>query len=573
MEDRFVYSACMGTGCHEHCFHKTYVRDGKILRTEQATLGPPEGGRYGICQKGIEYAKFPYLPARLLHPLKRVGKRGEGKFEQISWDQAMAEIGAKLRSIRDQYGPESVIVNTFACGYPANWTTLHFVLQQRFIHTFGASAQKMEMIDEGFYYATQLDLGRAWPYGQYDPRLLANTRYLLIWGSNPIGATRAAATTRNMLDAQERGASLVNIGLTYDSTAAKSDLFVPVKGGTDAALALAMNHMLIEENLYDRDYVLNHTVAPFLIRDDNGKFLRESDITSSGNPKNYVFWDKSKSEARAIAAEPHDAGISGADLFAAVTVSGISCKTAFLKLRDHLADWTPEHQEQITGVKAEMARQLTHEYVANKPATIWLNLGLRYYNAREAHRAIHLLSALSGNLGLKNGKLALIAWNDGWPVRMNDGPVLFPDGPDKAKGTWEPTFDFLESFRRPGGTKYKALINAMGNPLHAMPNRKMWVEEILPKLDLIVSYEVRVTDTALFADYVLPDTTTLERMELLLPVGNWAVLQEPAIEPLGEAKPTADFWRDLAEKSAWKSISTRRRRSGLSFVSSPPTPP
>ena len=77
--EKFVYTACMGTGCHEGCCLKTFVDDGKIVRTEQAILGPPEGLRYGICQKGIEYAKFPYLPPRLLYPLKGVGERGEGK--------------------------------------------------------------------------------------------------------------------------------------------------------------------------------------------------------------------------------------------------------------------------------------------------------------------------------------------------------------------------------------------------------------------------------------------------------------------------------------------------------------
>jgi len=113
VEEEFVYTACMGTGCHEGCFLKTFVENGKVARTEQGILGPPEGLRYGICQKGIEYARFPYLPTRLLHPLKRVGERGEGKFREISWDQAMQEIGAKLRGIRDKYGSESVVVNTF----------------------------------------------------------------------------------------------------------------------------------------------------------------------------------------------------------------------------------------------------------------------------------------------------------------------------------------------------------------------------------------------------------------------------------------------------------------------------
>ncbi|MDP2916487.1 MAG: molybdopterin-dependent oxidoreductase [Dehalococcoidia bacterium] len=547
-EEKFVYTACMGNGCHEHCFLKTYVKDGKIVRTEQAVLGPPEGLRYGICQKGIEYARFPYLPTRLLYPLKRVGKRGEGKFERISWEQAMDEIGAKLREIRDKYGPEAVLVNTFACGYPANWTALHMVLTRRFVHTFGATASTLETVDRGFWFSTQFDMGAGWRYSNYDPRLLVGARYIFIWGSNPIGATRATGSTRFLLDAQEQGAKMVTIGLVYDSTAAKSDQFVPIKGGTDAALAMAMNRILIEEDLYDHDYVTNHTVAPLLVREDNGRLLRESDIIAGGDPKKYVFWNLTPAEARTIAARTHDFGTSAPDLFASPVINGIPCKTAFLKLKEHLAEWTPERQETLTGVPAQTVRQLTYDFVKNKPAAIWLNLGLRYYNAREAHRAIQLLSALSGNLGLKHGKLALIAWCDGWPVRMNDGPVSYPDGPENAKGDRPPVTDVLESFRKPGESKYKALLNVMGNPVHSAPGRQLWTEELIPRLDLIVDYEVRVTDTAVWADYVLPDTTTFERSELLVPLGDWAVLQEPAIEPLGEVKSPADFWRMLAKQ-------------------------
>lgn len=541
-EEKFVYTACMGAGCHEQCFLKTIVKDGKVVRTERADLGPPEGYRFGICQKGIEYARFPYLPARLLHPMKRVGERGEEKFQEISWEQAMNEIGAKLRDIRDKYGPDSVVVNTFCCGYPANYSALHMALISRFIHTFGATATEMETIDSADFFASEIDFGSSWCYSRYDMRVLASAKYIVIWGSNPLGATRAVATTRNMLDAQEHGAKLVNIGLRYDSTAAKSDQFVPIKGGTDAALALAMNRMMIDEDLYDHDYVTNYTVAPLLVREDNGKFLRESDIKAGGDPGKYVFWNKLPAEARAIAPGRNDLSDSAPELLLELTVNGILCKTAFLKLREHLAEWTPESQVELTGVPAAMVRQLVHDFVANKPAIIFTNLGLRYYNAREAHRAIQLFSALNGTQGMAVGM-----GGGGWPSQLNDGPILCPDGIENVKGVRPSVTNFLESFKASGEPKYRALLNVVGNPVQAAPGRKMWTDVVFPKLDLIVNYEVRMTDTALFCDYVLPDTTSFERMELL-GQSNWVILQEPAIEPMGEVKPPADFWRDLANQ-------------------------
>jgi anaerobic selenocysteine-containing dehydrogenase len=541
-DENFVYTACNGTGCHEQCFLKTFVKDGKIVRTEQGVLGPPEGVRYGICQKGIENGKFPYLKSRLLHPLKRVGKRGEGRFEEISWNQAMNEIGAKLREIRDKYGPGSVAVNTFYCGYPANWAALHVNLTYRFIHTFGATCFEQEAVDSGSFFAAKVDFGSSMRYGRYDVRLIANARHILIWGSNPLGTTRATSTTRNILDAQEHGAKIVNIGLTYDSTAAKADQFIPVKGGTDVALALAMNRVLIEEGLCNYDYLTNYTVAPFLVRDDNGKFLREADIIAGGDPARYVYWNKEPAEARSIGANNLTFKDSAPDLLAQVSVKGIRCKTAFLKLRHHLAEWTPEHQETITGVPAGTVLQLAREYAANKPALTFLNYGMRYRNAREAHRAVQLLSALTGS------KVALSQiGGGGHTVRLNTLPVTCPDGIDKVKGNRPTTYDFFESFRVPGEPKYRALLNVMGNPVHAQPGRKMWTDEVFPKLDLIIDYDIRMTDTALFADYVLPDTCTFERMELL-PQAGWMILQEPAIKPIGEVKPPSDFWRELAKQ-------------------------
>jgi len=109
-QERITYTPCQGWGCHEHCILTTYTEDGKVKRTERTILKGPFAQRYQICPKGIEAAKAPYIPGRLLHPLKRVGKRGEGKFKEISWEQAMDEIGEKLNQIKDKYGSRSILV-------------------------------------------------------------------------------------------------------------------------------------------------------------------------------------------------------------------------------------------------------------------------------------------------------------------------------------------------------------------------------------------------------------------------------------------------------------------------------
>ena len=145
-EKKVTYNYCMGTGCHEICVLTTNVEDGRIVNT-QRTVCPSTGKPINeICQKGIVYSQFPEHPTRLKYPLKRVGERGEGKFEQISWDQALDEISDKLAKIRDEMGPEAVLINNFASSYPGVFTALAMPLIWRFVHVFGASLDRKSVV-------------------------------------------------------------------------------------------------------------------------------------------------------------------------------------------------------------------------------------------------------------------------------------------------------------------------------------------------------------------------------------------------------------------------------------------
>lgn len=401
----FVYTTCQGTGCHEHCVLKTYVADGKIVRTERMLLPPPEGDKPGICQKGIMAAHLPYSPDRIRYPMKRVGKRGEGKFERITWDQAMNEIGPRLMEYRDKFGPESIGVLMFPCGMSPVFG-LWQELATRFLNDLGGTYLMGTTIDTGPFFADFIDFGSSWYYLRYDPVLLRKSNYIIIWGNEPI-STRPAWTTRQIIEAQEKGAKIVNIGLTFDPTAAKSDWFIPVRAGSDAALALAMAHYMIDQNLYDKEFLIEHTVAPFLVREDSGKFLRESKIQSGGDPEKYVVWSQAPGKPVAVAAHTftYPEGIVP-DLEADQLVRGIRCKTAFRKIRETLEPYTLESQQEITGVPPDVAKQLVHEYLDNKPSTIFYNWGVgRYYNGQRACRAINLVATLSGNLALPGGRL------------------------------------------------------------------------------------------------------------------------------------------------------------------------
>ena len=551
----FVYTACQGGGCHGLCTLKTIIADGKIIRTEQmGTLPEPEGDRSGICQKGIMAYRLVNNPNRILYPMKRVGKRGEGKFERITWQQAIDEIGVKLREVIDKYGPEAVGFFTICCG-GAPVSGLFGVIGSRYMNLLGGSSiGASNSVDVGECYSTLIDFGapHIWspthPTFGYDPSFLLQSNYIVSWMSNPM-STRPVGVSRYMLQAREKGAKLVQVGLWYDQTAAKADWFIPVRGGSDAALALAMAHVIVEENLVDWDFMTKHTVAPFLVRSDNGLFLRESDVVNGGDAKKYVWWDAVSKSAKSIAGHVLEFPQGTLpDLLAAPTVKGIACKAAFLKLKEQLAEYTPESQEKITGVKASTCREFAREYVQNRPSTIWHMWGARYQGSGRSCRALVLLSALSGNLGLRGGRIANPSYGSygTWPFYWLADNIMYPEGAPGAK--WPLWRDVLSGARTGQPFPMKATISGWTNFVHALPSRQDW-EELLDGTDLNVNIEIRMTDTSMWADYILPDAMCFEKYDLIMyPQANQITLQEPAVQPHGECKTTAEIYRLLAKE-------------------------
>ena len=538
-EENFVYTACPGWGDHEYCAIKTIVKDGKIMRTEKPEYTGPEAKEGYICQKGITSGRHPYLPGRLLHPLKRVGERGEGKWEEISWEQAMDEIGAKLVEIRDKYGPESLTIWNLAASNPPSMG-LNCLLAYRFMNIWGTTDSIHGYgLDNGPMYSSYFELGTHMGYMTTDPRVLDHSEYIVVWGANPVENQHRIA--RHLVEAQARGVKVVDIGLIFDATAGKADWFIPVKPGSDAALALSLAYLIVDQKLYDEEFLIRFTVAPFLVRDDDGQFVRDTD-------GNYVVWDTTAHGPASVEPKAENP-ITTVSLTGEFEVDGIACKPVFQLLANHLQDYTPEKQEAITGVAPETVRQLTQEYTSIKPAMMLGALGMRYQNQGEAYRALLLLSVLTGNIGVLGGGATCELMPSGYPIVFNDFPIIFPDGPEGSKVITTRQDAFYEQVKTGDPYPIKAFIKANGNPVHNCPNRSRWVEDVFPKMDLVVEFDIWMTDTGELADYVLPDCTAFERMEIIAGASyNHVVLQEPAIEPLGDARGPTFFWSELAKR-------------------------
>ncbi|MEO7385432.1 MAG: molybdopterin-dependent oxidoreductase, partial [Gammaproteobacteria bacterium] len=303
--DRVVRGS-RGINCTGHCAFNVYVKNGIVWREEQqgeygrSGEDTPDYGPRG-CQKGMRHAKYMYGKQRVLYPMKRVGERGEGKWERIGWDQAIDEITDKFLEHATQSGPDSI---TFAMGTQMILKKASFTALFRFANTTGI------VIPETFAGVGDLPVGAYMTLGVNLPgdnmASVYKSKCVLIWASNP-AATRIP-DAHFFWEARYNGTEIVTIAPDFSASAIHSSKWLNPKPGTDTALAMAMVQTIIADGLIERDYVLEQTDLPFLVRVDNGKFLRASDFANADGEsaeradKSFYIWDeKTRKPAKAPA--------------------------------------------------------------------------------------------------------------------------------------------------------------------------------------------------------------------------------------------------------------------------------
>ncbi len=339
-----VHGVC-APNCWSGCKLLVHVRDGKLVATERGSL--PDSRYDRICLRGLTHVQRVYHPDRLKYPMKRAGERGEGKWQRISWDEAINTIASKFTDVKNKYGSKAVafLPGTGYYGSINGYYGSIFRFANLFAGTYGEGALD-SAIPLGVY---QVLGGPSYAQGN-EAADLVNARLIILWGSNITESN--LQNWHFVADALDDGGKLIVVDPRYTNAASKADLWVPIRPGADAALALSMMNVIFEESLYDASFVVARTVGPFLVKDDTQLFLREKDTAQGGSDK-YMVWDSSVN-----AAVPFDKS-SSSSLIGAYKPAGISCKTAFQILWDQTKQYRPEDTAKITDIQPETIRLLS----------------------------------------------------------------------------------------------------------------------------------------------------------------------------------------------------------------------
>ncbi|KAA0232307.1 MAG: Dimethylsulfide dehydrogenase subunit alpha [Acidimicrobiales bacterium] len=655
-------SVTWGTHCVDcypgNCPYRVYVRDGRVVREEPAGSfatvedGVPDFNPMG-CNKGACWSRQLYDGDRLLHPLRRVGERGSGKWERISWDEACSEIADTMLDVIEEGAPEDIAKE----GTPEVATVLPTT---RFFGVFGGRQLDLHASFNDFSIGLHETFGKFCPVSSGDDWF--KSELVLIWHMNP-------AFTRIPLyhfinEARYHGAKVVSISPDLNASHMHADLHVPMPSGDDVPFALAMVQVILEEGIADWTFIREQTDLPMLVRTDNERYLRQTDVDgpAEGVREDQLYhWDPEDGLIRADRGTMHLEGrqvaLEGSYAVTLHDGTEVEVEPVLARLRRMLdAVYTPEKQQAITGVHPDVVRS-----IARKAATRRTNIMLgwnscKYYHGDLIERAMCLLLGVTGNWGkfgtgirswtagsMDGHGLAMMKGRPGMEatdaiigmrdaaiemVKENDPSVTSEElaarelawlsqaeggGPMGAAGRgrggvqafwWYWHAGYAERWNTPGwgddslprgfdeyfkealdedwwegvaapGPDHppKMLIECGGNMLRRTRGGKTaLLENLWPKLRMIVSIDFRINSTGLLSDILLPAAQHYEKLGFHIPTPHQMMMtfSDKAAEPAGEAKPEWEIFRLILEKfserAAARGIESYQSRAGTEYI-------
>jgi len=590
--DRVVRGS-RGINCTGHCAFNVYVKNGVVWREEQqgeygrSGEDTPDYGPRG-CQKGIRHSKYMYGKQRVLYPMKRIGERGEGKWERISWEQAIDEVTDRLIEHVSESGPNSV---TFAMGTQMILKRASFTAMFRFANITGI------VVPETFAGVGDLPVGAYMTLGHELPgdnmAAIYKSKCCLIWVCNP-AATRIP-DAHFFWEARYNGTDVVTITPDFNASAMHSSKWINPKPGTDTALAMSMVQTIIADRKHiEWDYVREQTDLPFLVRLDTRKFLRGTDlgIEAPEGETSFYFWDEQQqapvkapaTNAATFPGAPPPAAMNESlrlgDLRPAVegrwevqTVTGPVEVTTVFELVKELCEqeYQPEQTQQITGVHPDVTRNIARSFAASGAGMIYAGYrSCKWLHGDKMQRAWLLMCALTGNTGREGGGLQTTQLSkadgimqfvvDGVGPRLKVAAISIWDYAH-ADGKSLNTKAYGEEFANKVDDHYRQSIANGWLPDYAATPWKMafmcghntanwrasgtrFRDTIMAKLETIVAMTPHMSITAMYSDYVLPVADHYERHDMVME-GRTPYVQvlDEAVPPIGDSR---DDWKIMA---------------------------
>ncbi|VFR57078.1 Anaerobic dimethyl sulfoxide reductase chain A [plant metagenome] len=546
------------TLCRSRCGTLNEVRDDMLVAVRP---DPSHPTGQAMCMKGKAAPELVHSPHRLHFPMRRTRPKTDEDpgWVRISWEEALAEVARQLGHYRDTCGAESVV---FAVTTPSG-TPLGDSIDwiERFVRSFGSP---------NICYATEIcnwhkDFAHAFTFGcGMPPADYAQSDLILLWGHNPTNTWLAQANAVGQ--GRARGARLVVVDPRPTALAQQADAWMPVRPGADAALALALSHLLIESGRYDEAFVRDWTNAPLLVRDDNGLFLKERDLWPDAAQDRYMAWHQAAQCAVPYDTEQAAAEQGSADfsLRGRVVVPGtaLACRPAFDHLAAMCASYPPDVAERVTGVPAATLHAVADLLADSKRIAYhaWTGIG-QHTNATQAERAVATLYALCGSFDkvggnrVRQGALTnpvnaltlLPASQRAKALGLQERPI----GPP-AHG-WVTARDTYRAILHGEPYKVRAMM-AFGTNLPVSQGDTALAREALSRLDFHVHCDLFETPASRYADIFLPINTPWEREGLRIGfeindrAAGWVQLRQRMVTPRGESRSDNEILFDLAAR-------------------------
>lgn len=465
-EMKIIHAACPHD-CPDTCAMLVEVEDGRATKVSGDPDHPPTQGF--LCTKVARYLERVYNPDRLLYPMRRIGAKGEGRFERISWDEALETIANRFQEIAESSdGPEAILPYSYG-------GTMGIVnsgsMDRRFFHRLGASKLARTICSAAGGEALKFTIGAK--IGT-DVENFHRARLIVLWGTNTLSSN--IHLWPQIKEALANGARLIGVDPYRNHTHDHCHQLIQVRPGTDAALALAMMNVIIRDGLEDRDYIDRYTLG-------------------------------------------------------------------FDKLRGRAAEFPPARAAQICGVSEEEIEGFAREYATTRPAVIRINYGLqRHAGGGMAVRAVASLPALTGSWRDAGGGVLLsTSGMFSFDEKVLERPDLISGNPRTIN------MSRLGEALTEACPPVRAIYVYNSNPAAVAPDQSKVLTGFRREDLFTVVHEQFQTDTADYADILLPATTQLEHRDMVKPYGHYyLVYNEPAIPPLGEAKPNWEVFHLLA---------------------------